>query len=152
MSILRGATKKFVEESFLIETDDCILWPFSLDKRGYPQAHDANGFYKPHRRVCEMLHGKATDEKPHAAHECGIKACINKRHLSWKSPKENEQDKRAHGTYSRGPKRKLIAQDVLEIRKRGAAGETLSAIARDYEITHGSVRGIITRRSYQDVA
>lgn len=151
MSVLRGATRKFVEESFLVDTDECIQWPFSLDRRGYPQATDAKGFYKPHRRICEMFHGNPPTEKHHAAHECGVRACINKRHLSWKTPKDNEQDKRMHGTYTRGPKRKLAYGDIIEIRRRREAGETLSSIARDYGITHGSVRGIVTRRSYQEI-
>lgn len=152
MAILGGATKKFVESSFLIETEDCIHWPFSLDKRGYPQAQDANGFYKPHRRVCEMRHGPAPTAKYHAAHACGNRGCINKAHLSWKTPRENEQDKLLHGTYNRGPARKLDDDAVREIRRRWSRGESLLSISRDFPITHGSVRKIVYRQSYQDVA
>jgi len=98
-----------------------------------------------------MRHGKPPTSKHHASHQCGVRACVNKRHLSWKTPSENEQDKRMHGTYSRGPARKLSDGDVREIRRRGSEGESLSSISRDFPITHGSVRKIILRHSYQDV-
>ncbi len=153
MAILGGATRLFVDEAFTTDTDECIVWPHALDKRGYPQAQDAAGFYKPHRRICKMMHGEPPSPKHHAAHQCGLKSCVNKRHLFWKTPKENEADKKRHGRMvnNRPMRRKLSPDDVRRIRSRACAGEKAYAIAGSYPVTHVAIQKIIDRRSYRDI-
>lgn len=155
MSTLRGATKRFVSEAFAMETDDCIIWPYGLHPKGYPTAQDKNGVYKPHRRICEMANGPAPSAKHHAAHSCGTRNCINKRHLSWKTPKENEADKHIHGRagylQNREKRRKLSGDDVRVIRQRSAAGEAAFSISRDYPITHRAIAKIASRETYRDI-
>lgn len=148
MSTKSGATLKFIDEAFAMETDECILWPFSLHPRGYPNAKDANGIYKPTRRICEMQHGPAPTPKHHAAHECGNKACINKRHLNWKTPKDNEADKRTHGTDNRAP-RIIGIGGAVEVRNRAAQGEPLTDIAKGYGVTYQAIKKIVDGKTYQ---
>lgn len=149
MSILGGATKRFVEEAFVKETDECIIWPFSLDAKGYPQAQDASGFYKPHRRICGMRHGRPP-EGAHAAHECGIRSCINKRHLVWANPAQNEEHKFFHGT--RRGKRQLTDEEVRNIRERTKNGEFMKDLATEYGMTGTAIAKIVKWRTYRDVA
>lgn len=47
------------------------------------------------------------------------------------------------------PKAKLVAEQVLEIRRRYANGETCTAIARDFPITIQAVHYIVTRRHWK---
>ncbi len=151
MGILGGATKRMIEEAFAEETDDCLIWPFSLDAKGYPQAMDAHGFYKPHRRICEMAYGAPPSPKHHAAHLCGIRACLNKRHLEWSTPFENAQHKFMHGTGYRG-KRTLNDQQVIDIRTRWRNGAMMKDLAAEYGLTANPVSKIVKFRTYRDVA
>jgi len=71
--------------------------------------------------------------------------CVNKRHLDWKTPKENERDKIAHGTYQFGERNamaKLTIQQVLKI--RSAVGSH-KEIAERYGVGREAV-GKIKRR------
>lgn len=152
MSVLRGATRIFVEKSLEIETDECIIWPFSLDKKGYAQAQDAVGFYKPHRRVCERVHGPAPTPKHHAAHLCSNRPCLNKRHLIWATPSENETHKsQLHGVIRRSEKRTLTDDQVRDIRRRAGGGEQMIALAAEYHLSNVAISKIVRWRSYRDV-
>ena len=50
------------------------------------------------------------------------------------------------------PRRKLTDDQVLEIRRRIAAGETLMAVARDFGVVHTTVRNVVQRgyRGYRN--
>lgn len=148
----RGATNIFLEESFTLETDDCIIWPFSLDAKGYAQASEARVQYKPHRRVCEWAHGAAPTPKHHAAHLCGNRPCINKRHLVWATATENEQHKLMHGSIRRSAQRTLTDDQVRDIRRRYAGGEQMIVLAAEYGISNVAISKIVKWRSYRDVA
>lgn len=149
MGILHGATRKFVEDALTQETDECIIWQFSLDRKGYPQAKDANGQYKPHRRICELAHGAPPTPKHHAAHTCGIRPCINKRHLVWSTPKENEHHKYLHG--SKRGRRLLKDEQVQDIRRRVKAGEMMKDIAEEYGVSGRAISKMVHYISYRDV-
>jgi hypothetical protein len=101
--------------------DDCLTWPFSDDGRGYGTVCYCGKNYKAHRMMCEIAHGAAPTPEHHAAHSCGnghLK-CVNPRHLSWKTPKENAADSVKHGTARFGSGRKrftLTPEQVVEIR------------------------------------
>lgn len=115
----QGAAIRWLREvAAIYQGDDCLIWPFSLNSRGYP-GFGVNGKpYRAHRYMCELVHGPAPADKPHAAHSCGIKACCNPRHLSWKTASENEHDKKAHGFVKagKGSRTNLSADDIAFIR------------------------------------
>lgn len=106
MRIYSSPVRDFIEAALLAETDDCILWPFAVRKSsGYaafqlprgdgPRSRDA------HRYVCGRAHGPAP-EGHEAAHSCGNRLCINKRHLRWTLPIGNMADAKAHRTLRGG--------------------------------------------------
>jgi hypothetical protein len=125
---------------------DCVLWQYQLTPSGY-------GIYRSqrvNRAVCERLYGPCPPGME-AAHECGVRACFNPRHLHWKTPLENGKDKIKHGTSGRGeknPQAKLTAMQVLEIRERREAGESLSDLGLDYGVSLQNIHLIASRKKW----
>lgn len=124
--------------------DDCLLWPFGRHSSGYGQVCVGKSkIRKAHRVMCELVHGPAPTPKHHAAHNCGNTACVNPKHIAWKTQSENERDKHLHGTVNRfGPRGKLTREQKQEI--IGLAGKVPQPeIARRYRISRSRVSEIV---------
>jgi hypothetical protein len=107
------------------ETDKCILFPFQRSKDGYARITVEGRLVFACRYICERFYGPPPTPKHQAAHSCGRgrDGCVNKRHVSWKTPKDNINDKREHGTLllgSRHPMAKLSEAQVKEIKAKAA--------------------------------
>lgn len=147
-----GEPLRFIERVVLgYPKDDCLPWPYARFADGRAEINIGGRIRRASRVVCERIHGSPPTPEHHAAHSCGKghEGCVNPRHLSWKTAKENGADKVVHGTSNRGeqsPKSKLNVRQVLEIR---ALAGTVShrKIAKLYGITHYHVACII-RREY----
>lgn len=96
--------------------DECLEWPFAT-MRGYAKLNRKVAS----RTLCERIHGPPPTPKHEAAHSCGrgdLK-CITKRHISWKTRKENLADMVEHGTVRRGARATgsvLKPEDIPQIR------------------------------------
>ncbi len=147
-----GKGLKFIQEAILSSTDECIMWPFYRMKNGYGQVGTSAGMRLAHRLVCELSKGKPTFDGAQAAHLCGNKACINPRHIRWASQKENEDDKRMHGTwFSRFGGAKLDEDYVLGIRFNHKYGETTKSIAVRTGIPESTIKKIVYRDTWKHI-
>lgn len=145
----RGATQSFVDEAITSETDECILWPFSLSS-GYATVTRQGQTQRVTHLVLEATVGPMPESGMHACHApviCHNRACINPRHLRWGTPKENAADTILDGTSTRGEsngRNKLTDEQVQVIY---ADQRTYRTIASDYGIhwvTVGAIkRGIL---------
>jgi len=145
-----GEAARFLREVVLrYDRDECLPWPFARDDSGYGKIKDGNQIRKVSRIVCEKTHGPPPTPDHEAAHSCGKghEGCAAPRHLSWKTPAENQADRITHGTDGRGernPMAKLTASQIADIRARagtmsqramgemyGVAQTTISAIQRN---------------------
>jgi hypothetical protein len=84
--------------------DGCLTWPFGVKSNGYGQLFYHGKNVGAHRLMCEIAHGAPAGNVNSAAHICGKGhlACVNPRHLQWKTPRENHADKILHGTHLSG--------------------------------------------------
>lgn len=70
-------------------------------------------------------------------HRCNWRVCCNPFHLVAGTQRENIHDTQAAGTLV-----KLTAAQVVELRRRRAAGESSGALAREFGVSAGRVRNI----------
>lgn len=130
-------------------TDECLLWTRCVSSSGYASLWADGAWQSAHRYICKTLYGDPNGRE--AAHSCGVRRCINPRHLRWATPSENNLDKRQHGTATRGDRatcRTLLSDQVGEIRERLARGERQSVLAAEYGVTQPAISDINTGRTW----
>lgn len=118
------------------EADECLIWPFSKNGKGYATIHGG----QVHRRLCEETYGPAPTAKHQAAHNCGRRDCVNRRHIRWATIAENAADKIQHGTYGV----KLTLGEVNEIKRLLASSMTQKEIAKICAVSQSTVSHIAT--------
>src|SRR5690554_2084974 len=80
-----GEPARWVLEAANYCGDDCLPWPFEMNKRtGYGSIKVEGVRVPASRMVCIVAHGEPPSTKHDAAHSCGVRSCCNPRHLSWK--------------------------------------------------------------------
>lgn len=144
----KGEPEQYLHEVvFAYEGDDCMPWPFAKTSRGYGNLFlDGRNNVVP-RLVCEYVNGPPPTPVHEAAHSCGKghEGCVTKRHLSWKTPKENQGDRAAHGTAVSGEKHgnaKLTDEQVRRIRTLGGK-ETHKDIACRFNVSRPYITRIL---------
>lgn len=118
--------------------DACLLWPFSCCTAGYGMYAIDRKRYLAHREMCRATHGDPPSTKHQAAHACGNRRCVNPNHLSWKSRRDNQLDRRMHGTHATR-RTKISIQQAEQIRQLKGK-ETSIETAAKYGITESNVR------------
>ena len=126
---LKGRTPNGVQLKYVMDTinhaniNECQIWPFSCDEKGYARIHiKGQGTVLLQRFVCEMMNGPQPSELlSNVAHSCGNGSlgCFNYLHLRWDTYSGNEADKLIHGTHNRGEqsgRHKLTENEVRMIR------------------------------------
>ncbi len=84
-----------------------------------------------------------TPPKLLVAHHDGNRLNNHLSNLMWKSQVENERDKKRHGTHRNGCVSKTTAAEhVQAIRERVAAGQTFTALGREFGMHRSSVSRI----------
>lgn len=144
-----GEPMRYIREVVMAyDGDECLTWPYGKHSKGYAQI----GSHLASRIVCEEENGPPPTPEHHAAHSCGKghEACVTKGHLSWKTPKENGDDKLVHGTSPRGAKNvfaKLTETQVTEIRALNGVA-THRQIAASFGVTRCCVSKILSGQTW----
>lgn len=146
----KGVPSQWIKDHAGHEGAVCLIWPFARKSNGYANLSSGPAY----RVMCRLVHGDPPTVAHHAAHSCGNGrgGCINPKHLRWASPAENENDKNSHGTSPRGEqqgKSKLIAEQVLEIRRLYATGTiTQAALAQRFGVKIQAISDITRRKNW----
>ena len=150
--VLRTQQADVLRQLAAIDTDDCTIWPHNLKPGGYPDVKFERKSTTGHRLVCRWAHGEPPTPMHEAAHSCGVRACVNPKHLRWATGSENQADRMVHGTAALGeshPSARLTEADVLAIRTRYRNGETARQIAPDYPmVSYYGIWDAMTGRSW----
>lgn len=130
----------------------------AVDGRGYPSVmlrREGKPYRcRVHRLVCTAFHGAPPSALHEVAHQNGVRADVTADNLSWKTRRENCADKKRHGTHREGseiPWARLSDEKVRLIKGRLASGESLSSIARSYDIAVGAIGNIKAGRNWKHV-
>lgn len=144
----KGGSLAEFEAAMLMETDACILSTYPRKKEGYGVVWFDRRPHGAHIMACERAHGPRPEGMT-ASHTCGQNMCINRRHLLWETLQDNLR-RRPGAAGTNNGRAKLTEDQVREIRARHAAGETPTALAREFGIAQAHT--IITRRIWKHVA
>lgn len=107
-----------------------------------------------HRLVLLAWVGPPPDGKPYGCHNDGDNKNCHLDNLRWDNAAGNAEDARQHGTLSMGsshPISKLTDRQVLDIRSKYAAGETLRALGILYQIQFTTIWHIVKRKTWKHI-
>lgn len=155
----RAATPQEIDNAFEasympVPESGCWLWIGDATKSGYGVMW---GRQYAHRYSYAKFRGSIPTGM-HVLHRCDVPCCVNPDHLFLGTQIDNNNDKmtkgRARGGSMKGeshPGHKLVADQVLEIRRLVAVGNTQTGVAKKFGITQGQVWQIISRRHWKHV-
>jgi hypothetical protein len=121
-------------------TSPCWLWYGPLNGNGYAIAYVPE--FRKHRMMHILFYERKYGLVPDGLeldHLCRVRRCINPDHLEPVTHAENGR---------RGLIAKLTRDDVEEIKRRWAAGETKRGLAREFGCTDTNIRIIVAGKSW----
>lgn len=123
---------------------DCLLWKGCQQQRGYGVICFRNHCTTVHRIMLQSKLGRALGEGMESAHSCRNRNCINPDHLTEKSPRDNQADRIADGTWGM----KMTPEKVISIR---ASKESLAALAQQHGISFNTAWKIKSGQTWRHV-
>jgi hypothetical protein len=146
---------QFLENAAATESDECVAWPFTLDRYGYGRITHM-GMRTAHRAMFAMVYGDVPSGLE-VMHSCDNRACVNPRHLSAGTHAQNMRDMAARGRANGGngiwkvdnrgerhPKARLTEKIVFEIRVSYAKKKiSQRELAEQYNVSRQAISDII---------
>ena len=155
----RRPGSRWTLEELLAQTrpgdDGCMEWTGGRAKAGYGCTSHGGENWTTHRLAFALANG---DLLPGLCvmHRCDNPACINPDHLFAGTKGDNVADMVAKGrkVTARGEaagRARLTEADVLDIRRRHAAGESLRELGSCYGVSHVAILNVVKRRTWSHV-
>lgn len=147
-----GAPLKWINGNADYTGDDCLTWPFEIGRYGYGTIKHDGKRRVASRVMCEVAHGKPSNEALQAAHSCGNGhlGCMNPRHLRWATKRQNIEDMKLHGTFGAAQMKKATVLNPEKVRAiRSMAGQmTQKGIARAIGVSACVVGKVVRGESW----
>jgi hypothetical protein len=126
-------------------SDECLMWPFSVDRDGYgklPYVEDGKKLkVSAHRIAFKIVNGRWP--KPNGLHNCDTPGCSNPRHIFEGTTQDNHDDQVAKGRTIRGTQQsqaKLTETIVLQVRAEYAVGNvSMKALAERHGVSRPTI-------------
>jgi hypothetical protein len=125
----------------------CLVWQGSKVNGGYGQITYRRELLRTHR-LAWVAHNGAVPSGHYVCHACDNPSCIAIEHLFLGTPQENYRDMRKKGRLKYNAK--LAPEQVFEIKRRFAEGESAVAITRDYGVRYDQILAIKNGRAWRD--
>lgn len=160
MRRMRPLAARFWEKVDRRGPAECWEWTGARHGHGYGRIGlglATQGTDVAHRVSWELHHGPIPDGM-HVLHHCDNPPCVNPRHLFLGTHADNMRDALVKGRTSlvhhKGSKHgraKLTEAIVRDCRRRVAAGETHTALAREFGVSVGAIQHAVARITWQHV-
>lgn len=109
--------------------------------------------HKVHRLVAKaFLPPPEFPDQNEVRHKEGDPSKNTKYDLEWGTRADNQKDRERHGTKCIGeknPSAKSAENDILQIRARVAAGETMTSVANDFNMSKANVSAIFNNKIWK---
>jgi hypothetical protein len=132
----RGKPYAWLRANASFSGNECLIWPFARNNRGYGRIRKDGIERLAHREMACIAIGPPPSAQHQAAHSCGNGhlGCCSPRHLRWASNSENQMDRIIHGTSNRGMANgKSVHSEetvlrVVEMRRSGALYDKIHSL------------------------
>lgn len=136
------------------DSDDCLMWPFLVDRDGYGRLNDEDGVEtRSHRAAFFLKYGRWPN--PCALHSCDTPGCCNLRHISQGTHQRNQHEKAERGRSLKGTQQhdaKLTDEIVRQARIEYATGNiSLDSLAKRYGVTLVGMRFAIRGLNWKHI-
>lgn len=152
-----SATERFWANTTKAGPDECWEWR-GCTTNGYGAFHGVRGRLMGAHRFSYILHFGDIPPKLFVCHRCDNRRCVNPAHLFIGTRQDNIDDAEKKGRLQhptcRGERHcfaKLNADQVLEIRKRIADGQSQRRVARDFGVEKTTIAHIIHRKTWKHI-
>jgi hypothetical protein len=126
----------------------CHLYTLGKVGNGYGTIGIGGNSYLTHRVAYLLAHpDEAISRKDYICHSCDTPACINPDHLFKSDCKGNLQDAAAKGRLHSDPK--LSDNEVMDLRQRWQAGESMTSLMKDFGIDPRCLVRIVKGEGYK---
>lgn len=105
-----------------------------------------------HRLVCAAFHGPQPSECHEVAHNDGVRWNNEAANLRWATKKENQKDRRAHGTLMDGEKHYLTSLTKLDVLNIYNDNRVQRIIASEYGVTQQTISKIKLGQTWKSLA
>lgn len=139
---------------------ECLVWTGNKNRGGYGRIRISSlrsrKLELAHRAAWTARHGAPPAETPFVLHHCDNPPCFLDEHLFLGTQADNMADKQRKGRAYQyhcedAPGAKLSNVQVIEIKRRLAAGESQRSIARSYAVSHVAIGHIKRGRNFIEV-
>lgn len=143
--------ERFAEKVDKGGPDECWPWKPPADRNGYGVffVSPERGMVPAQAFAVELATGTPCPPGHEGCHHCDNPPCCNPAHVYYGTRQDNVDDKVSRGRQLRGSQMtqaKLTEADVLAMRERFAAGESMGLLAAEYGVTTSTVSNVVNGR------